>query len=471
MANAAASETSELPAGSILELGPWSCCAQPAGVIEHPEQLAGAAAQWLPAAVPGTVAGALAANGRWNFDQPQDLDAHDWWFRTSLAAPEHVLAGPCYLCCDGLATLAEVWLNGRPVLATNNMFRAYRVDASGLLLAENELVIAFRSLGEDLKRKRARPRWKTNLVGHQQWRWQRTSLLGRIPGWAPVAPAIGPWREVRLEATAASLHDVHLAPRLEATTGVVAVRARAAGSLALERATIRVGQHEAPLELQADDDGWQLSGEIRIADAPLWWPHTHGAAELCPATIILESATAWHCFPCPAVGFRRLEVDTDDGGFGLRVNGEPVYCRGACWTTGDLLTLAPSEAALRHDLRLARDAGVNMLRVGGTMTYESELFYRLCDELGILVWQDFMFANMDYPVEDAAFRGNITAEAQQQLMRLAPHPCLAVYCGNSEIEQQAAMLGMPRPLWRNGWFADELPALCAELHPGTPIAG
>jgi beta-mannosidase len=122
---------------------------------------------------------------------------------------------------------------------------------------------------------------------------------------------------------------------------------------------------------------------------------------------------------------------------------------------------------LEHDLRLARDAGANMLRIGGTMTYESDAFYRLCDELGILVWQDFMFANMDYPIDDPAFHENISQEAGQQLQRLASHPCVAIYCGNSEIEQQAAMLGMPRESWSNRWFADELPRLCAALHPGT----
>mgnify|MGYP001320425630 CR=1 FL=1 len=77
---------------------------------------------------------------------------------------------------------------------------------------------------------------------------------------------------------------------------------------------------------------------------------------------------------------------------------------------------------------LARDAGVNMLRVGGTMVYESDLFYRLCDELGILVWQDFMFANMDYPVDDPSFSMSIHAEARHQLTRLASHPCVVAYC-------------------------------------------
>jgi beta-mannosidase len=105
--------------------------------------------------------------------------------------------------------------------------------------------------------------------------------------------------------------------------------------------------------------------------------------------------------------------------------------------------------------------------------YESDAFYRLCDELGVLVWQDFMFANMDYPVEDQAFAANIESEARSQLGRLSAHPCVVVFCGNSEVEQQAAMVGAPRDAWRNRWFATGLKELCGEYHPGavyTPSA-
>src|SRR5207302_5872737 len=133
-----------------------------------------------------------------------------------------------------------------------------------------------------------------------------------------------------------------------------------------------------------------------------------------------------------AVGFRRVEVCRDDG-FSLRVNGVPVYCRGACWTVSDVVSPGAAEEADARDLRLARDAGVNMLRVGGTFVYESDSFYRRCDELGILVWQDFMFANMDYPVEDPEFAANIEGEAAYQLGLLSSHPCVAVFCGNSEV--------------------------------------
>src|SRR5207248_835028 len=113
-------------------------------------------------------------------------------------------------CCDGLATLADVWLNGRRVLSSANMFRKYRIDVTPDLQTHNELVIGFRSLAKFLKQPRPRPRWKTNLVSHQQLRWCRTSLLGRIPGWTPPVPAVGPWRAVRLEIGEVAVEDLRL---------------------------------------------------------------------------------------------------------------------------------------------------------------------------------------------------------------------------------------------------------------------
>jgi len=366
------------------------------------------------------------------------------------------------LCFDGLSTLAEVWLNGECMLNANNMFRSYRVDVAQRLRSDNELVIAFRSLASELKKRRPRPRWKTNLVNNQQLRWQRTSLLGRIPGWTPPVPAVGPWLPVRLEQRQVLLSGIHRKASLDGEDGIVVFQAHAESLMEILSAHLQVGEHAARLEVQ----GGLLSGQVRVRKPPLWWPHTHGAAPLLDCTLIIETAAGEHVFPLERVGFRRLEV-REQPGFGVRINDQLIYCRGACWTTSDIFTLAGSEESLRHDLQLARDAGMNMIRIGGTMIYESDAFYRLCDELGILVWQDFMFANMDYPVEDAAFLANITAETRQQLHRLAQHPCVAIYCGNSEIEQQAAMLGMPRELWRNHWFSEDLPALCSERHPGT----
>jgi beta-mannosidase len=145
-----------------------------------------------------------------------------------------------------------------------------------------------------------------------------------------------------------------------------------------------------------------------------------------------------------------------------------VFLRGAVWTPIDIRALRAEPGVLRRALEAARDAGLNMLRVGGTMVYEQDEFYSACDELGILVWQDFMFANMDYPVGDAAFRAGIVAEARHQLQRVGGHACIAAYCGGSEVAQQAAMMGLPSGQWSNDFFDDELPRLCAEISPGVP---
>ena len=122
--------------------------------------------------------------------------------------------------------MAEVWLNGDLLFTSDNMFRAYRVDISKLLLADNELVIGFRSISHDLQKKRSRPRWKTNLINHQQLRWRRTTLLGRIPGWSPPVPAIGPWRAIRIENSPVSLTGLRIQTRLDGSTGIVTIQAR-----------------------------------------------------------------------------------------------------------------------------------------------------------------------------------------------------------------------------------------------------
>jgi beta-mannosidase len=445
--------------------GPWSCTGRDPGSVTYPDQLDAKGGDWLPAVVPGTVAAALDAAGLWDFNQPTDLDANDWWFRTTFAIPRD-FGKLCRLCFDGLATLSEIWLNGRLLLATDNMFRTYRADIAPYLQAENELVLGFRSLSQELKRKRPRPRWKTNLVRNQQLRWFRTSLIGRIPGWAPCAPAVGPWRNVRLECAPVLVDELSLVPRLMGTTGVVSLRARILSVSEPLGAVLRVGDVESAIELQPAADGWTLSGELHIANAPRWWPHTHGSPALLDCELAIKLAGETFCFTGSPIGFRKLEVRSDDG-FALHVNDQPIFCRGACWTVSQLLSPAGDEATLRHDLQLAKDAGANMLRVGATMNYESDTFYRLCDELGLLVWQDFMFANMDYPVDDASFRENIRLEAAEQLTRLSPHPSVVVCCGNSEVEQQAAMLGLPRERWSNDWFGKQLPELCTAYHPGA----
>ena len=461
-----------------IPLGDWSCCSHLSGTITDPAQLDGVTAEWLATTVPGTVAATLETANRWDMQHPTNIDAFDWWYRTRFAGPEHLDARRAtsesrfWLQMDGLASLAEVWLNGESLLITDNAFRQFRIDVTDHLRPENELAIIFRSLTADLQKKRPRPRWKTNLVAQQQLRWRRTTLFGRIPGWSPPVPAIGPWRAIRLEQSSVSLANTLLTTRLEETTGVVTLCGDLLASVPVDRVILQVGEHESVVDWsqirsqETIEEETSFHCELRIPEAPLWWPHTHGSQPLLPCRVIVESGSTRFVVLRESVGFRTLSVDRERG-FSLQINGQPIYCRGACWTVSNAFTLDGTEQSLRRDLTLARDAGANMLRVIGTMIYESDTFYRLCDELGLLVWQDMMFANMDYPVDDAAFRTNIEIEAIEQLRRLAVHPSVVVYCGNSEVEQQAAMLGMPREAWTNSWFAERLPQLCDAYHPGT----
>ncbi len=184
------------------------------GGYHDPGDLAG---DEIPAQVPGTAAGALAAAGRWRSGDDCDFDAHDWWFRTSFAADP---AGPgerIVLALDGLATLAEVYLNGELVLTSESMFAAHRIDVGRILRGENELAICCRALAPKLaERRRPRARWRTRLVAHGNLRFFRTMLLGRAPGFAPGPAVVGPWRPVRLERTRGVTLSGH---RLRATGG------------------------------------------------------------------------------------------------------------------------------------------------------------------------------------------------------------------------------------------------------------
>ena len=158
--------------------------------------------EWLPATVPGTAAGALRSAGHWDFSQTRDFDAEDFWWRCRFRTDP----GNAVLGFDGLATLADVWLDGELVLTSENMFRGHEVPV--ILRGEHELLVRCRALAPELaRRRRPRPRWRVPMLEQQQLRWFRTTLLGRTPGWSPPCPAVGPWRPVWLETRAVSKSD------------------------------------------------------------------------------------------------------------------------------------------------------------------------------------------------------------------------------------------------------------------------
>ena len=376
---------------------------------------------------------------------------------------------------DGLAGVADLWLNGQALLTSDNMFAAHEIRLPELR-EQNELLIRFRSLDQQLKAKRPRPRWRAPMIENQQMRWFRTTLLGRTPGWSPPAAPVGPWRDVWLECRRHfEITDLQIRPTLEGPTGLVELGTTLiplGDDLLSARLVVERGGQQFATNLLIDRATNRATGRLRVDSPATWWPHTHGEPALYDARIEIEHASAGgrrvSTVRLAPVGFRSIQVDDSGDGFALRVNGERIFCRGACWTPLDAVSLSSPRSDYAQILGKVRDAGMNMLRIGGTMVYESADFFDLCDAYGILVWQDLMFANMDYPDGDEEFVAGVTRELRQQLQALLPRASVAIICGNSEVEQQAAMWGAPRERWQPRMFHEIVPALLAEISCNVP---
>ncbi|WP_405023220.1 glycosyl hydrolase 2 galactose-binding domain-containing protein [Mesorhizobium sp. BE184] len=438
----------------LLDRG-WRMAVTPAGAWADPSACDNA--KLIDAQVPGTVAGALERAGKFDRAAPQPLNGQDAWYLVDLAGEA---PGAATLRFEGLATIAEIFLNDRLVAASNSMFVA--LDVPVILTGTDRLAICFRALAPYLDQRGRRARWRPQMITPQGLRLTRTSLIGYMPGWCPEVHPAGPFRPIRLfrDASPAPRDVVMRAGLDEAGNGRLDIRFSAHGL----RGPVKVVCADREAELVRDGDCF--SGSLLLPSIEAWWPHTHGRPALQDVTIV----TADGAHPAGRTGFRRIEIDrgADGKDFAILINGERVFCRGAVWTNADMANLPGTREGYEPWLRLAADSGMNMLRIPGTMTYETPDFFRLCDELGIMVWQDFMFANFDYPGEDPDFAALVEQEARQFLQGTSASPSLAVLCGGSEMAQQAAMLGLPQASW-SGPLTDEiLPGVATEIRPDLP---
>jgi beta-mannosidase len=469
--------------------GFWELAGLAPGRATRPADLDALGPAWMACDGPVPVAAAQRTSGRGRVSdggqtgvgRGPDLDAEDWWYRCRFSIDVDSAAR---LRFEGLATIADVWLNGHHILRSESMFVAHTADVDRILRADNELVLRFSALSPLLEARRPgrpRPRWRTRLVSHQALRWYRTSLLGRMPGWCPPVPPVGPWRPILIETAPLRVDRAVVGTELDGNAGLARVSLRATcPSASGVEGTLTVGECEAPLTCtRVSDDLFTLAAVVRIPRPDRWWPHTHGPQPLYDVRAYIAGDGMAETVDFGRVGFRTLAVDrgTDGHGFGFVVNDTPVFCRGACWSPLDLATLSGSPGDYRAALEQLRDAGMNMVRIGGTMTYEPDAFHDVCDELGILVWQDLMFANMDYPWDDEEFARGAAAEATQVLEGLQSRPSLAVVCGGSEIGQQSAMLGLPAASRTSGFLEAGLGDLvqatapAAVWLPETPTGG
>ncbi len=442
---------------SVEPIGNWSWLATVAAAVAAPANLP-REGDWHAATVPGTVAGTLRALGRLADSTAEAVGRQDHWYRTRLDRP---LSGE--LRFEGLASWTEIWIDGTLAAESCSMFqpRTVPVDAP----AGTEIALCFRALEPKLAAAPRRSRWRPAMIQPNGLRWFRTTALGSMPGWCPPGLPTGPFRPVQrvdIGKAAARIAGIDLRTHYDDETGTIALTVSLANATRglSPGAVMRCGAGEAALQSIAPGT---LSGTLSLPGVAPWFPHTHGDPALHGLTLLIGGET----IDLGRIGFRSLAVDrgADGEGFGLVVNDVPIFCRGACWSSADLATLACGRAAYEPWLRLARDAGMNMIRVPGVTTYEDEAFFGLCDELGIMVWQEMMLANFDYPQGDAAFCAAIQAEAETLLDRTQGSPSLVVLCGGSEVFQQAAMLGAPPAAWSGPVFDRSLPEVVSRLRP------
>ena len=492
-----------------------------------PDQLDGSL-HWLAAVVPGGVHESLVASGVIGHPYVGDneqtigwIEDEAWWYRTAFEL-EEALAGAdrIRLVAHGLDTVADLWLNGEPLGHHENAFRPAEFDVATRLPARNTLVIRFApplrgvTVPPELAQTVALVRAALGGLsegpdesGEPQlapgvWSTGPELTLRRKPtfswGWdfAPRVPSIGVWQPIELVAdrgaviTGQHAYAVSLDAEHRRATVAVSLDVETVGPTEQPTATVVLtspagGRTETAVALSRDHDGtWRGDGVITVEDAQLWWTHDLGEQPLYGVAFVVGDDRGELTRVDTRIGLRTVTldrgVDPDESArlFRFRLNGEPVYARGANWVPPSMLIGSVPDSTYRDLVGLAREANMTMLRVWGGGTYERDVFYDACDELGLLVWQEFMFACIDYPSDDPTLHAEVVREADHQVRRLRNHPSLALWCGNNEIHGMHQLIqGNVDPgNWGWSFFHQVLPDAVrrnnpsAVYWPGSPWA-
>ncbi|MEW5976212.1 MAG: glycoside hydrolase family 2 protein [Acidobacteriota bacterium] len=450
---------------------------------------------WSPATVPGSVLLDLQSNQRigdpfWG-SQERSLDwvgKSYWIYRTQFALDRATFDFENIdLVFEGLDTYAKVFVNGGQVLTAENMFRAWRIPVRHLLQSgQNILEVHFSSpINKVLPGVRGSwtllpapldPGEKTSPYTRKapyQFGWDWAPRLVSVGIWKPVFLEM--WSGVRIEDIWIRFEDVR--PEAARLSVEVELQSSSAGqvSVLLQESTAGIKLSDGHVDLRADRTCVKLHG--LLAQPALWWPRGFGAQPLYTFEVELWREGRLIEKRSVRTGIRtvalRRQPDEWGESFEFVVNGTPLFIKGGNWVPADSFPTRVSRERYRRLLRACLDANMNLVRVWGGGLYESADFYELCDEMGLLVWQDFVFANALYPLS-GAFLDDVRKEASHNIKRLRNHPSLALWCGNNEVESGWFEWGWKKRfhpfVWQKqeAFFRDELARLCAQLDPGRP---
>lgn len=436
----------------------------------------------IPATVPGTVHTDLLSAGL--IPDPylgtvensvQWIGQVTWAYRTTFDCD--VFQGDrAELVFDGLDTIANVLLNGDLIAETENQHRTYRFDITEAVRAQGNVLEVFFSPSWDYAKAREAQLGELPNAYPTPFNFVRKMAANFGWDWGPRLVTAGIWKDVRIEIwSTARLAETRVETSVVGDDKTVKVFTKVvpAGDAPIPsglKARLSMGEKFVVSKVAGD----QLELSLSSQDFQLWWPRGIGPPELHTVHIELlrgdEVIDQW----TRRIGIRTVELDagaeSTGAAFTLVVNDLPVFVRGANWIPDDCFPSRVSKDRYRTRIEQATEANINLLRVWGGGIYESDDFYDICDEMGVLVWQDFLFACAAYP-EDSTFMHEIEQEARDNVLRLSSHPSLVLWCGNNECiwgwfdwdwQTKIGDRG-----WGLGYYLGLLPKIVSELSPST----
>ena len=418
----------------------------------------------IPASVPGTIHEDLlnAEKIEDPFYRDNELNLMwigetDWVYSRSFNVNNDILQKENILLkCHGLDTIATIYINGKKVGYTDNMFRQWNFDIKKYLkTGKNIIKIVF---GSAIKYMDKRGKSKLTFLGHPGKCFIRKMQCNSGWDWGPQLVTCGIWQDIEIISwDTAKIKDALVQQKHSKNKADLSVTLETEGKKNGLKAEISIFYNDKKIKTEIISvKKIKETVEFHITNPKLWWPAGMGSQPLYNIRINLfggspsgRSSSGGSSSPATfdtatlldkkefKIGLRTLELrrEKDKWGesFEFVANGIPFYAKGANWIPEDAVYSRTTEDDYRRLLTDAKTANMNMIRVWGGGIYERDAFYDICDELGICIWQDFMFACSSYPYHEEEFAKNVDAELEDNIRKLRNRACLALWCGNNEI--------------------------------------
>ena len=450
---------------------------------------------WMAAKVPGDVHSNLMEKGLIEnpFFGHNDLKSKwvaekVWWYRTEFQYDKKALEAQerLELTFEGLDTFATIYLNGVEIASTENMYIPHTFDVTREVInGKNSIAVKFDPLSHRLKEKE-----KNYWAGFGKDRiWARKAQSHFGWDWGPQILTVGIWKDVRLEKKRVAKIDSVYAKTVEIhdNRAVVEIEVGTKSYIRGKELDVEVvfGDDSGNIVLTEKAKHNRAGFTVEVDNPKLWWTHDLGTPHLYQVTVRLACEGEEVDEHTTEMGIRTIEVMQKDADGNARftfvLNGVEIFAKGANWIPIDSFIGSTPDSRYSQLLLQAKEANMNMIRVWGGGIYEREIFYKECNRLGLLVWQDFMFACALYPDYNANYMENVRKEVREAIIMLRNHPSIALWCGNNEndwlyeVEYSAGRIDTP--FYGEKIYHELIPELLEELDtsrlywPSSPFGG